>query len=56
MKSYKQAVTSLQSALARVGPDAGYRIYDYLGRAYQGLGMDEKARFAFEKADGKRNR
>jgi predicted membrane-bound spermidine synthase len=56
MKSYKKALASLQSALERMGPDAGYRVYDYLGKAYEGLGRKGEAEVAYHKADDKRSK
>jgi hypothetical protein len=56
MQFYEKALTSLYSALDKMGPDAGYRVYHYLGKAYEGLGRKDEADIAYHKADGKRSK
>ena len=51
---YRRAVKKLRRAIDVMGRDTPWRVYDYLGKAYQGLGQSRAASDAFAQARAKR--
>jgi len=50
MQRYHQAIGKLREAISAMGQDTPWRVYDYLGKAYQGLGQTDAANDAFKQA------
>lgn len=55
MKQYRLAQEYLQRAVEAMGPKAGYQVFNWLGRAYEGLGSKQEAEAAFAQARTRRN-
>jgi len=51
MKRYDEAVRRLREAEAVMGNDMPWRAYDYLGKAYDGLGDADRAKTAYRRAE-----
>lgn len=50
MQRYHQAIGKLREAISAMGQDTPWRVYDYLSKAYQGLGQTDAANDAFKQA------
>ena len=50
MKRYHDAIEKLREAIRVMGDDIPWRVYDYLGKAYEGVGDAKQAKAAFQQA------
>jgi len=51
MKRYHDAIEKLRQAVRVMGDDIPWRVYDYLGKAYEGVGDAKQAKAAFQQAE-----
>lgn len=56
MERYQDALEHLQNAVKELGSSASPQIYNYLGRAFEGLGRQEEAESAFAEAQARRQK
>jgi len=55
LQRYDRAIVKLRRAIRVMGNDTPWRVYDYLGKAYQGLGQSSAASDAFKQAEALRH-